>query len=188
MYEDIKAHLSNGEYKLAKEKIESFCRKNNINIFEEDKWYDCEKFEGEDIYLLYASVCEALGDSHGELVAIRNGLLRNSRNYELYYMLGIYYEFFNINKAYLCFDMAYRFCEDKDDKKLIFAEKEKCKNDEFFRLKNTSFVILSFNDKDIIQECLKQVRTNMLEGDEIIVVDNASTDGVDNFLKVGRNL
>lgn len=48
---------------------------------------------------------------------------------------------------------------------------------------NLSIIIVSFNTKEILKKCLQSLEENGLKGQEIIVVDNASTDGSQEMIK-----
>ena len=53
-----------------------------------------------------------------------------------------------------------------------------------WNVRKTSIVILSYNLKDIMQECIESIRKHNLSSSyEIIVVDNNSTDGITEWLK-----
>lgn len=141
----------------------------------------------------YATECEQYGCYSDEFDAIRKGLEIDSFNAELYLMLGLYYFTKNIDQAYICLQHAYYCCEDKDeDSEIVSAivnalsELGKYKK---FSVRDTSIVILSYNDIEIMKECLKNVRayTDPMHT-EIVVVDNASTDGVSEWLTEQKDI
>ena len=72
--------------------------------------------EAAQLCVLEATIWEALADSSAELDAISKGLSYDPENYELYYMLGLFYRNININRAYLCLEMALHYCKNDDDK------------------------------------------------------------------------
>lgn len=51
------------------------------------------------------------------------------------------------------------------------------------KMLNLSIIIVSFNTKEILKKCLQSLEENGLKGQEIIVVDNASTDGNQEMIK-----
>ena len=138
-----------------------------------------------DFFVLEASLWESLGNGAAELVAIENGLSADPVNYELYYMLGLYYIHSNVNKGYLCFETALFYCSVQEDRKVISEALEKLKDNPALRIKNISFMILSYNDLDILKKCIASIEQTMPpQSYEIVVVDNASTqDGVIDYLR-----
>ena len=178
MYEDIRSLVESGDYRKASEMIRELkgSDRNETLIPADDESH-------EEFYVLEATVCEALGDLCGEFLAIGNGLSKNQKNYELYYMLGLLYEKTNINQAYLCFDKASRYCTLDEDLDPIREEMDKCRKDKSFRVRNLSFIVLSYNDEWLMKKCLKALKDECTENDEIIVVDNASTDGIAQWLR-----
>ena len=178
MYEEIRILVENGDYHRASEKIKelrtSDGKKTLINAGEDTS---------EELYVLEATVCEALGDFCGEFLAIGKGLSQNQRNYELFYMLGFLYAKSNCNQAYLCFEQATRFCTLEEDINPIRKEMDRCRNMPNFRVRNLSFIILSYNDEWLMKKCIKAIKDECSDDDEIIVVDNASTDGIAAWLR-----
>lgn len=135
-------------------------------------------------FLLEAGLWERFGNGTAELFALENGLSEDPVNYEMYYMLGLYYIHINVNKAYLCFEMALFFCDVQEDREVIGKEIENLKQSSAVRVKNVSFMILSYNDLDILKKCIASIEKTMPpQSYEIVVVDNASTqDGVIDYL------
>jgi GT2 family glycosyltransferase len=134
--------------------------------------------------VLEASIWEALGDSTAELDAIAKGLRYDPCNYELFYMLGLHFCNFNTDKAFLCMQMALFYCENYEDRTVIESEYLSLKADPALRVRGVSVMILSYNDLDIIKDCIQSVEDNLPREDlEIVVVDNASTqEGVYEYL------
>ncbi len=178
MYENIRSLVESGDYRKASEKIKELkeSEQSQALISGDDE-------NPEELHVLEATVCEALGDFRGEFLAIGKGLSKNQRNYELYYMLGLIYKRINNDQAYLCFEQAMRFCTLPEDTAPIQEELDKCKNNPSFKVRNVSFVVLSYNDEWLMKKCIKAIKDECLEGDEIIVVDNASTDGIAQWLR-----
>lgn len=178
MYEDIRALVENGNYRRAAEMIRQLkdSERKEALISGDDE-------NPEELYVLEATICEALGDFHGEFLAIGKGLSKNQRNYELYYMLGLLYKRINNNQAFLCFEQATRFCTLDEDIAPIREEMQQCRQMAAFRVRNISFVVLSYNDEWLMKKCIKSLKDECLDQDEIIVVDNASTDGIAKWLR-----
>lgn len=114
---------------------------------------------------------------------IRAGLKDNYNDYELYFALGEYYLKDNIDKAYLCYENALFYCDNKDDRAYIsgvMSEISSCG----IKVKPLSIVIVSYNSKDVMKACIESIRINNISSSyEIVVVDNASTDGVTEWLE-----
>lgn len=56
-------------------------------------------------------------------------------------------------------------------------------------MNNVSIIIVSYNNKYLMQKCIESIRTTCLDGTyEIIVVDNASTDGVREWLVLQEDI
>ena len=100
-------------------------------------------------------------------------------------MLGLYYLNVNINQAYLCMEMADFYCDDQADKEIIEGTLQDLKGNPAVRVRNTSVMILSYNDLEVMKDCIKSVEENLPKGSfEIVVVDNASTEeGVREYLR-----
>lgn len=141
--------------------------------------------EAAQLCVLEATIWEALADSSAELDAISKGLSYDPENYELYYMLGLFYRNININRAYLCLEMALHYCKNDDDKEVIESSFNELKENPAVRVRNLSIMILSYNDLDMLKECICSVEETVPESAmEIVVVDNSSTeDGVVEYLR-----
>lgn len=110
--------------------------------------------------------------------AIQQGLSHNPKNFELYMLLGEYYLPTNPNQAWLCYENALFFCTDEDDKQQIQFCLDTIKQNHAVTVRQTSFVILSYNLLDYTRNCIESIRTYVPESArELVVVDNASTDG-----------
>ena len=105
--------------------------------------------------------------------------------YTTYMSMGRYYgEHGNVNQAYLCYEHAKFLCDNETIIESIEKDMESCRQDDRFMVNPVSFVILSYNSKDIMTGCIESIRKNCAPGSyEIVVVDNASTDGVREWLK-----
>lgn len=123
-------------------------------------------------------------DFQNALTVIYEGLKYNYKNYELYYMLGIHLRTKNINQAYLCMENAEFYCDNEEDKRLIQKEMDTLSKSTEFSVRPVSIVILSYNIKQICIQCIESIRlNNKPETYELIVVDNASTDGIYEWLR-----
>ena len=118
-----------------------------------------------------------------ELQELYNEIKNDSNNGELNIQLGDEYSKTNINQAYLCYEQASSLCV--GDKYIEAINKmNSCKISEDFYVHPTSFVILSYNSKDIMIECLEVIRNTCTKGSyEVIVVDSNSTDGIREWLQ-----
>ncbi len=141
--------------------------------------------EAAKLCVLEASIWEGLNDGTAELAALYKGLFYDYTNYEIYYMLGLYYMNINVNWAYLCLEIALDYCISDEDMQVIRSSFDMVKNTPGIRVRNTSVMILSYNDLDLIRMCIESVEKYAPpEGTEIVVVDNSSTEaGVIEYLK-----
>lgn len=114
---------------------------------------------------------------------ISEGLKINHRNYELYLMLGQYYSLINPDQAYLCYENASFYCDvDEDRNQIEVFKKDLLANNEL-TIRKTAIIILSYNNIQITKECIESIRTNNdINSYQLIVIDNASTDGIQNWL------
>lgn len=173
------------------EKLQELIAKGDYNeaLYEfQDKLIGIEEYSDADksrFYTLEASIWEGLFDIGAELEAIEKGLKYDSCNYELFYMLYLYYADINASKAYLCLEMALFYCPEGEDKNVIEESLKELKKRPEVRVRNVSVMILSFNDLELLMECIDSVEGTMPPGSyEIVVVDNCSTeDGVVGYLR-----
>ena len=101
-----------------------------------------------------------------------------------YIFLGDYYlnEHNNVNQAYLCYEYAYNHSS-QDAKNDLLQKMNACTDSEDYSVNPFSFIILSYNSRKIMQECLNAIRNYCDSGTyETIIVDNASTDGIREWL------
>lgn len=124
-----------------------------------------------------------------EFNRIREKLLRDPENGEAYCELGDWFFCYNVNQAYLCYEHASSRCDDIKIKEHINNRMAECRNDRRFSVHPFAFVILSFNAKDILRECLEAIDSTC-NGDtyEVVVVDSASTDGVRDYLRAKERI
>ncbi len=179
MYEKLTECIAQSEYKKA------------LYELQEEYLYLSEKSDMEvaQLCILEATVWEGLGDSKAEFDAIKKGLSYDNTNYELYYMLGLYYSYINVNKAYLCMEMALFYCGDEEDFAVIESSFNDIKKRPGLRVRNTSIMILSYNDLELVKACISSIEKTVPMGVyEIVVVDNNSDqEGVREYLREKRD-
>lgn len=145
--------------------------------------------------VLRASAFEEAGNLSDELEAIADGLQIDPENYELFYMLGAYHlQMSNVNKAFLCFERALFYMvkkyyespskEIEEDIKMTHKHLSELRIIPNMKVRQVSIVIVSYNDIEYMKQCLAAIRSSELEDNyQIVVVDNASTDGVLEYLR-----
>lgn len=134
--------------------------------------------------IIKASEYEQLGDYDNMFETISEGLKLHCHNYELYYMLGFYYLRENANQAYLCFKNAYYYCDNQNDQIEIQNSIGTLLAEYDISVKKTAFIIVSYNSAYMMQKCIESIRSSVPDGDyALIIVDNASTDGVVDYLR-----
>ena len=145
-----------------------------------------ENAESDKSFVLEAYEAGQKEDWKGMFECLKAGLKQNIKNYELYVLLGEYYLLTeqNSDKAYLCYEYAEFICTDANDKKQIADMRERLCKQYAISVKPMSFVIVSWNNKDIMEDCIKSIRRTVPKSArEIVVVDNASSDGVTSWLE-----
>ena len=148
-----------------------------------NKMYE-EGEQSETFWILNAEIYRVEGQREAEYACITRGLQKNPYNYEIYYMLGEYYKSVNMDQAYLCMEQAEYYCRQSEDLEVIHAAKEEIVQSGRCQVHPVSIVILSYNSKDIMKGCVESIRkTCPLESYELVVVDNASTDGITDWLR-----
>lgn len=105
----------------------------------------------------------------------------NSLDGQYYEYLGDYYLEENVEKAYLCYENALflgNVQEDVVENKLLQLEQKG------INCHKVSIVILSYNAKNMMIDCVESIRrNNPSNAYELVVVDNASTDGIVDWIK-----
>lgn len=149
-----------------------------------------EGYEYNDVMaILDANIYEALGDRANMFRSIRDGMQYSHRNYELYYMLGYYYLQDNPNQAYLCFQNALLYCGQEEDAMIIAADMGELVESGQVTVRNTAIVIVSYNACYMMQKNIECIRRTLLPGTyRILVVDNASDDGVREWLREQQDI
>lgn len=116
--------------------------------------------------------------------SVMNGLKNNYRNYELYVVLAEYYRRTNLNQAYLCLETAELYCNVEEDRECIIRCKNELKKYGEVDVQPVSIVIVSYNCKQMMIDCINSIRANNLcSSYQMIVVDNASNDGIVEWLR-----
>lgn len=140
------------------------------------EYEDCEYTDG--LAVIAATVWLEYGEFEKAHDCIRQGLLYNFCNYELYLLLGNYYFMLgNVDQAYICYENAEFYCHNSD-LDIIQQFKRNCETSGNCNVNKTAIVILSYNTLKMTKECIESIRkNNPASAYELIVVDNASTDG-----------
>jgi len=121
--------------------------------------------------------------------AVQKGLSCNYKNYELYLLLGEYYRRSNPNQAYLCYENALFYCNNDEDAEIIRNYIENLKASARVTVPKVSFIILSYNLLEDTKNCVESIRATVPEmAREIVIVDNASTDGSVEWLKTQEDI
>lgn len=175
MYDKLAEFIAQGEYQEA------------LYEFQEEYFHIEERTPSEAarLCILEASIWEALSDGTAEFDAISKGLSYDNTNYELYYMLGLYYQHINVNKAYLCMEQALLYCDAQEDREVIESSFNEIKERPGVSVRGVSVMILSYNDLELMKMCIDSIEeTFPMNSFEIVVVDNASTEkGVIDYLR-----
>lgn len=105
------------------------------------------------------------------------------REAKFYEKLGDAYLSQNCNQAFLCYENAEYLCSDKELQKQLCQKKNELLEMGGVTVNKVSFVIVSYNSKYLMEQCLASIRKYCNpEACRIVVVDNASTDGVREWL------
>lgn len=167
MFDELTELILNGDYDEA------------LYVFQEEFFHidEIAPLDAARLCVLEASIWEALSDPVAELDAIARGLKYDPGNYELFYMLGLHYFNININQSFLCMEMALFYCDSEDDRTAIEDYLRELRKNPSMTVRNTSIMILSYNDGEILRDCISSVEEYVPPGSyEIVVVDNASKD------------
>ncbi len=132
--------------------------------------------------VLAATACMQKEDYQRAFDIITIGLLADNKNYELYLTLGEYYSKTNLNQALLCFYQALLFCDIEKDRAVIESNIENVVL-QGASIRQVSVVIVTKNQSECLKKCLNSIVTTILPDlYEIVVIDNASTDGTTDWL------
>lgn len=139
---------------------------------------------GSDWIVLEAELAVMEGKIEEARRLLAAGLEQDPEHSEFFVVLGETYSFENSNLAYLCFEQALLYCQTEEDEEMICAAMEDLRKRCGFRVRETSFLIVSYNDRELMKECVSAIRKSVRRGTyEIVVVDNRSTDGVQKWLR-----
>lgn len=121
----------------------------------------------------------------GALREISEGLKQDCRNYRLYVKLGDYYRMRNVSQAYLCYENAAFYCDSDEDRRQIQKRIEELRRQGGGQIPPpVSVVVVSYNGNAMMQDCIRSIRsTNPQSAYELVVVDNASDDGIAEWLE-----
>lgn len=174
-YERLQEYVNRQDWTAAKQELESIRNTGN---------------QVDDVLaILAATIYMEEGKREKAYTYISEGLKFNYKNYELYFLLGNYYEAPNINQAWLCYENAEFYCENAEDLGLIRQCKTRLQELEEWNVKDYSIVLLSYNCEAICKQCIESIRANSSSmAYELVVVDNASTDGITEWLKEQQDI
>lgn len=104
--------------------------------------------------------------------------------YIIYENLGEIYLKNNADQAYLCYENAEFLCNDYNEKKRLKEIKNRIREKYEISVQKCAFIILTHNNKYLIQKCLESIRQHCAPGTySVVVVDNASSDGTSDWLR-----
>lgn len=129
------------------------------------------------VYLMKQNYAEALD-------SIYRGIAVNPYNYELYFMLGqLKEQEENYHQAQFSYENALYFSSEEDYELLAEYYEQFRRRNADENLSNLSIILVTYNQLDMTKLCVDSIRSNVPNGTyEIIVVDNASTDGTVEWL------
>ena len=148
--------------------------------------------------ILRASIAEARGNLTDELNVLGRAFALEPYNSELFYMLFLYHRYSDPMQAELALMRAVRCADLGEDAAAMRQELEGWRSDHAgSRVAPVDIVIVSYNDRDYMEQCLDAIRAEEqvsvdMDGDadhvRVIVVDNASTDGVLDYLRAQSDI
>ncbi|SDA41951.1 Glycosyltransferase, GT2 family [Butyrivibrio sp. INlla18] len=107
----------------------------------------------------------------------------NEDIYKIYYEIGKEKKGVNDDQAYLCFENAEFLCPDPDMSLEISRERMRLLDSGKVCVKKTAFIILSYNNTYLMQQCIESIYTNCSpESFLLVIFDNGSTDGAAEWL------
>lgn len=117
------------------------------------------------------------------LEQILNTIQNNPISYEGYLEYGKYLENVNLKQAYLTYENALFYCQDEPVRVEIQNKLDKIEYRQG-KVEPVSIVILSYNNRQITQECIESIRETTPESArEIVIVDNNSQDDSIEYLR-----
>lgn len=134
-------------------------------------------------YILEASCLMHERDYAGAQESIRNGLVKNIYNYELYFMLGNLKEALgNDSQALFCYENAVFYAQD-DDIKILEDYLDNFNRSHTHLPGKAAIIIVSYENLDFTRQCVKSIENTVYPGAyDIIIIDNHSTDGTREWL------
>ena len=176
------------------ENIEDINKKEIHNAIKEENYDQAErllqkykeKFTAYDdvIAIFDAGIGEYYGDRKRVWESIRKGLMFNSKNYELYVMLGNYYLPENMYQSYLCYENALFYCDNPGDKVEIGQLLYQLVDQYRISVNKTAIVILSRYSLKYLKMCIKSIRATTPDyARKVIAIDFGSVDGSVEWLK-----
>ncbi len=142
----------------------------------------------ENAYVIGASIMEHYSQRENMYDLIIKGLQINPNNYELYLLLGNYYRTHNPNQALITYENALYHCisvngHNHEDTRQLHQLYDNCIAT-YPSAPNVSIIIISFNTIEYTKMCIESIQETCYDKCyEIIVVDNASTDGSVEWLR-----
>ena len=174
MYQDIIQFINDGKWDFAEKALQEKVG--------QEGWRN-------ETYILAAALYMGAEKSEQAYEIMTQGLKYDYQNYELYLLLGNYYETININQAWICYENAEFYCTNDEDRKVIDEFKKNVETQKGWNVKKTSIVIVSYNLSEITKQCIASIReSNLASSYEIIVVDNHSTDGITEWLRGQKDI
>lgn len=176
---------------IEKKKIQNVIEKGNYNQAEKLLQEYKEKFTAYDdvIAIFDAGIGDYYGYRGRVWESIRKGLMFNSRNYELYVMLGNYYLSENMYQSYLCYENALFYCDNLEDKDKIRQLLYQLMDQYKISVSKIAIIVLSKNSLKFTKICIKSIRATTPDyARKIITVDFGSTDGSVEWLKEQKDI
>lgn len=134
----------------------------------------------------YIEIWDDNADSYLPMDPLIGGLKKNNMSQpedEMLENMGNCLMLRNLNQAYLCFEQADFLSLNAELKKRCQSKMETIRGNDKFSVKKAVISIVSYNKKDLLQQCIWSIEEHCAPGSyDIVVVDNASTDGVAQWL------
>ncbi len=175
MYENIITEINTQNWSMAEYELKKYLNPANTNK---------KIFINDTLCILAATIYQHMQNEEEAFYWITEGLKYNIKNYELYLLLGNYYENKNIAQAWLCYENAEFYCSNDEDFAIISEFKNNIKAALKKPIPKISIIILSYNKLEMTKACIESIRKNNLPSSyDLIVVDNASDDGSKEWLE-----
>lgn len=153
----------------------------------EDVWTELEQYDineyTEELYIIAITALLALENHERAREYLELGLRINGQSDELYLLLGNYYEKYNLTQAYICYENAEFYCRDAEDRKVIRAFKQRIEEENGYKGRKISIILLFLDSPDAVRCCVESIRKNTSPDlYEIITADSASPDELRKWL------